>query len=97
MFEMTTADKVGLYIGAWGMANAISRLLGSMLGGALRDLVAKLSGDVAFSYVAVFSLMAAIMLISLGMLRKVDVVAFRQQVQETLPLVERAAAAGDSG
>src|SRR3990170_3867571 len=36
MLDMTTAGNVGLFIGAWGMANAISRLLGSVLGGAVR-------------------------------------------------------------
>jgi BCD family chlorophyll transporter-like MFS transporter len=41
MLDMTTASKVGLFIGAWGMANAVSRLIGSILGGALRDLVAQ--------------------------------------------------------
>ena len=37
MLDMTTPERVGLYIGAWGMANAFSRLLGSLIGGALRD------------------------------------------------------------
>ncbi len=36
MFSMTTSDKVGLFIGAWGMANAISRLFGSVIAGAVR-------------------------------------------------------------
>ena len=42
MLDMTTASKVGLYIGIWGMANAISRLLGSLIGGALRDVLTRL-------------------------------------------------------
>src|SRR4030042_1368962 len=37
MLDMTTVGKVGLFIGIWGMANAISRLLGSLIGGVLRD------------------------------------------------------------
>jgi BCD family chlorophyll transporter-like MFS transporter len=37
MLDMTTAEKVGLFIGAWGMANAASRLIGSLISGAVRD------------------------------------------------------------
>jgi BCD family chlorophyll transporter-like MFS transporter len=97
MLDMTTAEKVGLFIGAWGMANAISRLLGSVIGGMVRDLVARLTGDVVVSYVVVFSLMTLFMLVSLGLLRKVDVKGFRQKAEEVPSIVERAAMAGDLG
>ena len=39
MLDMTTAQNVGLFIGAWGMADALARLTGSVLSGAVRDLV----------------------------------------------------------
>jgi len=97
MLDMTTAGKVGLFIGAWGMANAISRLLGSVIGGAVRDLVARLSGDAVVSYVVVFGLMAGILLISLALLRSIDVGAFQKQANESPSIIERAAMAGDAG
>jgi BCD family chlorophyll transporter-like MFS transporter len=97
MLDMTTADKVGLFIGAWGMANAVSRLLGSVIGGAVRDQVARLSGVPVIGYVVVFGLMALIMLVSLLMLRNVDVSAFRKQAEEPVSLVERTAIASDAG
>ncbi len=96
MFDMTTADKVGLYMGAWGMANAISRLLGSVLGGALRDLIGKLSGNMVLGYLAVFGMMAGVMLISVLMLNSVNVSAFRRQAQTTSSLVEKAALISNS-
>jgi BCD family chlorophyll transporter-like MFS transporter len=96
MLDMTTADKVGLFIGVWGMANAISRLLGSVMGGAVRDLVTRISGDAITGYITVFALMAGMMLASLVMLRSIDVRAFRKQVEEQPSLVERAAIAGDA-
>ena len=37
MLDMTTS-RVGLYIGAWGIADALARLLGSVMGGVLRDV-----------------------------------------------------------
>jgi BCD family chlorophyll transporter-like MFS transporter len=97
MLDMTTPDKVGLFIGAWGMANAFSRLIGSVLGGAVRDLVAQLTGQPVTSYVVVFGIMALVMLVSLVMLRSIDVKDFRQQAEAGPSLVERAAIAGDPG
>jgi BCD family chlorophyll transporter-like MFS transporter len=97
MLDMTTADKVGLFIGAWGMANALSRLLGSVISGAVRDLAARLLHQPVLSYVLVFGIMALIMLISLIMLRRIDVKAFKQQAEANPSLIERAAMAGDPG
>jgi BCD family chlorophyll transporter-like MFS transporter len=97
MLDMTTPEQVGLFIGAWGMANALSRLLGSVLGGAVRDLVAQLTQQPVISYAVVFGIMALIMLISLIMLRRINVEAFQQQAEAGPALVERAAIAGDPG
>jgi BCD family chlorophyll transporter-like MFS transporter len=97
MLDMTTADKVGLFIGAWGMANALSRLFGSVLGGAVRDLATRLTQQPVAGYVIVFAMMAAIMFVSLVLLRSIDVAAFRRQAEENMSLVERAALASDAG
>lgn len=93
MLDMTTAGNVGLFIGAWGMANAISRLVGSLLGGAVRDVVARLSGNPVAGYMTVFAILAGFMLISLLMLRLVNVQRFRDQADEELSLIERTAIA----
>ena len=94
MLDMTAAGKVGLFIGAWGMSNAVSRLTGSLLGGALRDILTQLTGDRLLAYALVFLILAALLLVSLMMLRRIDVSVFRQQ-SETTPMVERAALAGE--
>lgn len=90
MLEMTTADKVGLFIGAWGMANAISRLAGAVLGGALRDIVTSLAQDAVTGYVVVFGIEALLLAISLWLLGRIDVKAFQQRAAD-VALVERAA------
>ena len=95
MLDMTTAGSVGLFIGAWGMANAISRLLGSLIGGGIRDLLTQALQSPVLAYVIVFIIMGLFLLISIFMLRRIDVSVFRQQSQE-LSLVERAAAATDA-
>ena len=45
MFDLTVAGSVGLYIGAWGFSNALSRLAGSLLGGIVRDVVTQATGQ----------------------------------------------------
>jgi BCD family chlorophyll transporter-like MFS transporter len=90
MLDMTTEGSVGLFIGAWGMANAFSRLLGSVMGGALRDTVSQAAGDPLAGYLVVFSIMALMLLTSLRMLRRISVGDFRQRA-EHLSVVDRAA------
>jgi BCD family chlorophyll transporter-like MFS transporter len=97
MLDMTTADKVGLFVGAWGMGNAISRLIGSVLGAIGRDAVAVVTGSPVIGYTFVFTVMTVIMLVSLLLLRTIDVEAFRRQAEEQIPLVERVAMASDAG
>ncbi len=36
MFDLTVPGMVGLYIGAWGFSNALSRLTGTLLAGIIR-------------------------------------------------------------
>jgi BCD family chlorophyll transporter-like MFS transporter len=95
MLDMTVEGKVGLFIGAWGMANAISRLIGSILGGSGRDLIGRAAQNPVTGYVVVFGLMALLLLASLLILGKIDVQTFRRRVEEP-SLVERAALAGDA-
>jgi BCD family chlorophyll transporter-like MFS transporter len=94
MFEMTTATQVGLFIGAWGMSNAMSRLLGTVLSGAVRDLLTQILQNPVTAYIVVFIIEAIMLAVSLILLRGIDVREFRQQAEKT-SLVERAAIATD--
>lgn len=94
MFEMTTAAQVGLFIGAWGMSNALSRLIGTILSGAVRDLLTQVLQNPVTAYVVVFIIEAGMLAISLIILRGIDVKAFRQQAENT-SIIERAALATD--
>lgn len=94
MLDMTTAASVGLFMGAWGMANAISRLAGSILGGVVRDIVTQIASNPVTGYIVVFIIEAVMLVVSLFLLRRIDVRAFHQQVEKP-SLVEQAAVAGD--
>jgi len=94
MLDMTTAAKVGLFIGAWGMANAASRLVGALLSGLIRDILSRVLHDPVLAYVSVFSILSLLLLISLIMLRRINVAAFRKQAAG-VSVAERAAIASD--
>ena len=95
MLDMTTAAKVGLFIGAWGMANAASRLIGALLSGIVRDILTQVLQNPILAYVSVFSILAILLLISLLILRRINVAAFKKQAT-TATVVEKAALAGDA-
>jgi BCD family chlorophyll transporter-like MFS transporter len=94
MFDLTVPGMVGLYIGAWGLANALSRLTGSILGGVVRDVVTFVTGQLLTGYLVVFSIEALMLLIAAIMLYQIDVDAFQKQVKEP-SFVEKVALASD--
>jgi BCD family chlorophyll transporter-like MFS transporter len=96
MLDMTMAGKVGLFIGAWGMADALARWTGSLLGGVVRDLVTQLAGNFVTGYVVVFSIEALLLFVSLLLLGRIDIEAFRQQADQKT-ILERASLMGEAG
>jgi MFS transporter, BCD family, chlorophyll transporter len=94
MLDMTTASNVGLFIGAWGVASSISRLMGSMFGGVIRDVVTAALQHPVLGYVVVFGLEASFLLASLLLLTRINVDAFRRQANGP-SLVERTAISGE--
>jgi MFS transporter, BCD family, chlorophyll transporter len=92
MFDLTVPGYVGLFIGAWGVSNALARLTGSLLAGVVRDLVTNLTHTAVSGYLVVFGLEAAMLAAAICMLVTIDAGAFHQQV-EAPSIVERAALA----
>jgi BCD family chlorophyll transporter-like MFS transporter len=82
MFDLTVPGQVGLYIGAWGFSNALSRLTGSVLGGVVRDGMAQLTGQALNGYLVVFGIEALMLLIASIMLAHIDVSQFKKQTHE---------------
>jgi BCD family chlorophyll transporter-like MFS transporter len=95
MLDMTVAGRVGLFMGAWGMADALARLTGSLVGGAVRDLATGVFRQPVAGYALVFLLEAGMLVVSLLILRRVDVGRFRRTAAEP-SVVERAALAGEA-
>jgi BCD family chlorophyll transporter-like MFS transporter len=95
MLDMTTAGNVGLFIGAWGIADALARWTGSVLGGVVRDLVTHLAHNPVTGYVVVFGIEATLLFVSLLLLRRIDTGAFLEQADRQT-LAERAALMGEA-
>lgn len=96
MLDMTVVGNVGLFMGAWGMATAVSRLFGNLMSGIVRDTVTEVSRLPVGGYVVVFIIEIVLLLISLSLLRKVDVNMFHRDAKKPRTLSERAAMAEDS-
>ena len=82
MFDLTVPEHVGLYIGAWGFSNALSRLTGSILGGVVRDVVTQVTGQALSGYLVVFSIEALMLFIAAFMLYRIDINAFTKKAHE---------------
>lgn len=95
MLDMTVEGRVGMFMGAWGMADSFARLTGSVMSGAVRDVVNQLTANPISGYLVVFAIQAGMLVLSLMLLRKIDVSLFRQEAS-SLSVVERAAIASEA-
>lgn len=82
VIHFTTSIRAGMLMGVWGMANLIGRAFGSLMGGAVVDVVGGVSGNVFAAYTTVFALEAVLLLIALGLSFRLDVSASRAHGEE---------------
>jgi BCD family chlorophyll transporter-like MFS transporter len=94
MFDLTVPEKVGLYIGAWGFSNGLSRLIGLLLAGIVADTATKITGNSLTGYLIVFGLEALMLFIAAIMLYRIDVNAFQKKAHEP-SFTEKVALAGE--
>lgn len=93
MLDMTVPQSVGLYMGAWGVANFVAQSLGTVGGGLLRDIAYQLTGNVALGYMTVFGLEIIGLITALLLFRTITVEAFQRDAQ--VHLTDVLAVAGD--
>jgi BCD family chlorophyll transporter-like MFS transporter len=94
MFDLTVPSMMGLYIGAWGFSNALSRLIGNVLGGVVFDVLKSATGSALTGYLVVFGIEALMLGIAAIMLYQVDVNAFQKRIHEP-SFVEKVAIAAE--
>ena len=94
MLDMTIPGQVGIFVGAWGLADALARLIGTLLSGTLRDVVFWLTSNKATGYVSVFLVEAAAIFISLAILPRLNVRLFREQAKHSTDVISLAGEMG---
>jgi BCD family chlorophyll transporter-like MFS transporter len=94
MYNLTVREEVGLYIGAWGFSNGLSRLVGLLMAGIVADVATKISGNALNGYLIVFSLEALMLFIAAIMLYRLDPQTFQKKVNEP-SFVENVAVAAE--
>ncbi|MGA7936528.1 MAG: BCD family MFS transporter, partial [Kovacikia sp.] len=87
MMDLTAAETAGTFIGAWGLAQAISRGLATVVGGTILDLGKKLVSELAIAYGLVFVLQAICMSVAIALLARVNVQEFQTTAKEAIASV----------
>ncbi|MBW4518336.1 MAG: BCD family MFS transporter [Scytolyngbya sp. HA4215-MV1] len=84
MLDLTAAETAGTFIGAWGLAQALSRGLSNVVGGAVLDFGKQLTKQLVLAYGLVFVLQGIAMLFAIVLLRRVNVQEFRATSREAI-------------
>lgn len=85
MLDLTAAETAGTFIGAWGLSQAMSQALATLIGGALLDLGRLLfPSSPVLTYATVFGVEAGVMLLAVYLLGRVSVTEFREKTRRLL-------------
>jgi BCD family chlorophyll transporter-like MFS transporter len=93
MLDMTVPHNVGLYIGAWGVANFVAQSLGTIGGALLRDIAYQVTGNAALGYMIVFGVEIGGLAAALFLFRTISVETFQREAQ--VEVADVLALAGD--
>lgn len=87
MLDLTAAETAGTFVGAWGLAQAMSRAVAAVLGGAALDAGRVLFGSPVLAYSFVFALPIFGMLFAVRLLNRVNVQEFQLKAKEAIAAV----------
>ena len=93
MLDLTLPEAAGTFVGVWGLAQALSRALGKVLGGGLLDLARslqqlfELAPSVYFPYALVLCVEVVVAFGALVLLRRVNLRQFREDTGRSLSKV----------
>jgi MFS transporter, BCD family, chlorophyll transporter len=84
MLDLTAAETAGTFVGAWGLAQAMSRALATVSGGAVLNLGKNLFNTALISYALVFGIQAIGMIVALSFLARVNVSEFQRNAKDAM-------------
>lgn len=83
VISFTTRIRAGLLMGVWGFANLLGRAMGSLMGGAVVDIMQSVTNDNALvSYSTVFGIEILMLVIALYLSTRLDITTSRAQTEE---------------
>jgi MFS transporter, BCD family, chlorophyll transporter len=87
MLDLTAAETAGTFIGAWGLSQAIARGIATLSGGIVLDIGKKIFSTAIYAYSFVFVCEAAVMIIAVSLLSRVNVQEFRSDAKQAIAAV----------
>ncbi len=87
MLDLTAAEAAGTFIGAWGLAQSVSRGIAIFIGGSVLDLGRKLLPSLELAYGMAFVLEAVGMVVSIWFLNRVNVKEFKTTTKQAIASV----------
>ncbi|RUT05123.1 MFS transporter [Dulcicalothrix desertica PCC 7102] len=84
MLDLTATEAAGTFVGAWGLAQAMSRALATVSGGAVLNFGKYLFNTPLMSYGLVFTVQAVGMIVALSFLARVNVSEFQRDAKGTM-------------
>ncbi len=87
MLDLTAAETAGTFVGAWGLAQSMSRGIAIALGGALLDLARFLFNNAWLAYSFVFICEASCIVGALILLNKVNVSEFKASIAKATTMI----------
>ncbi len=77
VIEFTTPTHAGLLMGVWGMAHNLGQAFGSMLSGAVVDIMRAVGSNALTAYGIVFAIEGALLIVALGLLERIKITQAR--------------------
>ncbi len=87
MLDLTAAKTAGTFIGAWGLAQAMSRGLATLIGGLILDIGKSIFAVPLLSYGLVFVIQAVGIILAIIILERVNVKEFKETTGKALSTV----------
>ncbi|NEQ24852.1 MAG: BCD family MFS transporter [Microcoleus sp. SIO2G3] len=84
MLDLTAPETSGTFIGAWGLAQSLARGTAVFAGGAILDIGRKLLPNLLLAYGLVFALEAALLLLALWFLNRLNVREFQTNAKQAI-------------
>ena len=87
MLDFTLAETAGTFIGAWGLAQAMSRAFATLIGGAILDLARAIVNIPLLAYGSVFALQAIGMVVAVVILNRINIKEFKDNTGQAIATV----------